>query len=345
MYLAAKNGHGEAQCSIAIMCDAGIFSGAGKEDAVYWYTRAVEGGKITSQEYLFDAYSYLIEAYYYGDGVQKDIKKALKWAQLAEKKGHELAECILAAQGDSSKQHLLGSMYYFGSAVTKDIERARYWWEIASRQGYVPSQLRLADICDDKQRALELYQSAANTGDKSAQYRLGNFYFKNENYGEALKWLSLAAKKGEVEAQYRLAGCYEVGLGVKKDKQEAIKWFRLAAEKGLAKAQERLDDLEMMTCPHCFTKVKYGAGVCTGCRADIYYARRQNRAVLQWWSSLFTFLFFALPACGASLFWSMGWGWQGAGIGFGLFIYLVFVLGRWLDEKYDSPIFSRRMNH
>lgn len=73
MHLAAKNGHGETQCSIAIMCDAGIFSGAGKEDAVYWYTRAVEGGKITSQEYLFDAYSYLIEAYYYGDGVQKDM--------------------------------------------------------------------------------------------------------------------------------------------------------------------------------------------------------------------------------------------------------------------------------
>lgn len=30
---------------------------------------------------------------------------------------------------------------------------------------------------------------------------------------------------------------------------------------------------KIMTCPHCLNEVKYGANVCTGCKAEILYGR------------------------------------------------------------------------
>ena len=37
--------------------------------------------------------------------------------------------------------------------------------------------------------------------------------------------------------------CYEMGIGVKKDKQEAVKWYRKAAEQGHSKAKDDLKRL------------------------------------------------------------------------------------------------------
>ena len=34
--------------------------------------------------------------------------------------------------------------------------------------------------------------------------------------------------------------CYELGIGVKKDKQEAVKWYRKAAEQGNSSAKNNL---------------------------------------------------------------------------------------------------------
>ena len=65
-------------------------------------------------------------------------------------------------------------------------------------------------------------RKAAERGEPSAQYQLGNFY----DQGDAVKWYQRAAEQGTAKAQASSA--------------EAIKWYRKAAEQGYAKAQTRL---------------------------------------------------------------------------------------------------------
>ena len=49
--------------------------------------------------------------------------------------------------------------------------------------------------------------------------------------------IKAAAESGDRNAQYQLGNMYGSGQGVSKDYVEAAKWYRKAAEQGVAKAQ------------------------------------------------------------------------------------------------------------
>ena len=87
----------------------------------------------------------------------------------------------------------------------------------------------------------EQYRNAAEQGDASAQYNLGNCYYNGngvtQNYSEAIRWYRKAAKQEYAGAQCGLGNCYCNGNGVTQNYPEAIKWYRKAAEKGNADAQ------------------------------------------------------------------------------------------------------------
>ena len=60
----------------------------------------------------------------------------------------------------------------------------------------------------DKQKAVKLYQKAANLGDSTAQYNLANMY-KNEegiekDINQAIYWYEQSAKQGDKDAQNKL---------------------------------------------------------------------------------------------------------------------------------------------
>jgi uncharacterized protein len=99
----------------------------------------------------------------------------------------------------------------------------------------------------------------ANTGDVSAQFRLGEMYDNGEgipqDYKEAAKWYRMAAEQEHTsirqeiqnsivlyhaKAQYRLGLMYLSGKGVLKNYDELYKWIRMSAENGYASAQSRL---------------------------------------------------------------------------------------------------------
>ena len=61
--------------------------------------------------------------YYYGEGVEKDLKKAVKWYRKA------------AEQGFGSAQKNLGVMYGFGNGVLQDYVTAYAWVNIAGANG------------------------------------------------------------------------------------------------------------------------------------------------------------------------------------------------------------------
>ena len=98
-----------------------------------------------------------------GDGVRKNVDKALKWYRLA------------AAQGDSGAELNLGALYEAGEGVPKDVVTARKWYLLAADQGLDGAQYNLGRV-----------------------YSLG-LGVPRDNV-EAYKWYSLAAASGFTEA-------------------------------------------------------------------------------------------------------------------------------------------------
>ena len=109
---------------------------------------------------------------------------------------------------------------------------------------------------DDKNyiEAIKYFQKAAEKGNANAQYNLGCCYEYGKgvsvDYTEAVKWYRKAAEKEYADAQFNLGCCYENGKGVSQDYTEAVKWYRKAAEQGQADAQFNLG--------YCY---EYGKGV------------------------------------------------------------------------------------
>ena len=102
----------------------------------------------------------------------------------------------------------------------------------------------------------------AAAGSAEAQFQLGQFCDKAQDYPGAANWYRKAAEQGHVDAQYRLAqsirlaasrgdAAAQVTLGdlyasgayaphVPQDQQEAVRWYRLAAEQGLPSGHSNL---------------------------------------------------------------------------------------------------------
>jgi TPR repeat protein len=70
--------------------------------------------------------------YKYGEGVKKDLAKAVEWLRQA------------AEQGYAPAQNALGFCYEFGDGVEKDLKKAIEWYTKAAEQGDARAQNNLA---------------------------------------------------------------------------------------------------------------------------------------------------------------------------------------------------------
>ena len=102
------------------------------------------------------------------------------------------------------------------------------------------------NLTDKEREELELLRSEkqmrelqekADADDAKSQYILGNKYYKDGNYAEAVKWYRRAADRGHVYAIHNLGNAYYNGRGVEQNYNEAFKLYRIAADKGYAQAQ------------------------------------------------------------------------------------------------------------
>ena len=105
----------------------------------------------------------------------------------------------------------------------------------------------LAVMVLSAQDDLDTVRQAAEQGDATAQFNLGNMYASGrgvlEDDAEAVRWYRLAAEQGHADAQFNLGVKYDFGEGVPLDDAEAVKWYRLAADQGLANAQFNLGNM------------------------------------------------------------------------------------------------------
>ena len=210
--------------------------------------------------------------YYYGNGVEKDLTKAVEWFTKAAEQGYVSAQYNLgycyengdgidksltkavewytkaANQGDADAQCNLGICYYNGNGVEKGLAKAVGWFTKAAEQGHTQAQYNLGCCYEngdgiDKSltKAVEWYTKAANQGDADAQYNLGYCYDKGngveKNLSKAVEWYIKAAEQGNARAQCNLGVCYEYEEGIVKDTSKAVEWYTKAAEQGHTQAQ------------------------------------------------------------------------------------------------------------
>ncbi|MDR1952611.1 MAG: DUF805 domain-containing protein [Elusimicrobiota bacterium] len=107
---------------------------------------------------------------------------------------------IAARVKDALEQYKLGQMYYKGIGAEKDIDKAYLW-----------------------------FLSAADLGNKDA-YEMAQFIALKDkgNLPGDYQALNITALEGDPDAQYMMAIMFDLGLGVKEDKNAATDWFESA---------------------------------------------------------------------------------------------------------------------
>lgn len=104
---------------------------------------------------------------------------------------------------------------------------------VCYQDGY--NVLEQGKVCfkEDMEKAVELFQNAAEQGDAEGQFQLANSYRfglgVKKNVPKMLYWLRLSAMQGYAEAQYALGICYQDGIGVKADMEKAMDWYERSA--------------------------------------------------------------------------------------------------------------------
>jgi len=91
--------------------------------------------------------------------------------------------------------------------------------------------------------ALAELQPLANQGDMWAQSVLALHYIVYEDkpdFAQAAIWFGKAAEQGDASSQYMLGNLYEAGEGVEQDYSQAFKWYMKAAEQEYVKAFNEL---------------------------------------------------------------------------------------------------------
>ena len=83
-----------------------------------------------------------------------------------------------------------------------------------------------------------------NKGNAEAQIIMGDRWYNRNKPNPAVGWYKLAAEQGHARAQYNLGAMYQNGEGVEEDYEEAVKWLTKAAEQGLREAASRIDKIQ-----------------------------------------------------------------------------------------------------
>ena len=107
------------------------------EDAVAWHDRA------SKQRNEFAQYR-LAKLYLTGDGVPKDVNRAVKLLEAS------------AEQGNPHAEYLLGKLYLQGEAVERDVGRAEHWFSQAAYQGHAYAQFFLDHIDEARKPSVML---------------------------------------------------------------------------------------------------------------------------------------------------------------------------------------------
>lgn len=207
------------------------------EFAVKLFTEAANGG-ITVAKYK------LGKMFLSGDGVEKDIVKAVEWLKQAAMEENAFAE------------YALGRLYLQGNEIEKDtITAEKYLLKSVRHENKYAAYLLGKEYLSgenfrkDVEKAVEYLELAAEKDFEPAEYVLGKEYLRGENFPKdvqkAIDYLKRAAEKGFDFVEYELGKIYLFGDGIPKDTETALEYLNSAAAKGNKYAQALLMQREL----------------------------------------------------------------------------------------------------
>jgi TPR repeat protein len=137
-------------------------------------------------------------AFEFGQGVAKDLRKAMEWYHMA------------ADSGDPVAQTDLGYFYETGVSGARNLEEAAKWYLRAAVSGFTRAKFNLG--------VLYLQGAGVQRSDE-----------------EGARWVGEAAEDGCPSAMVSMSYLYANGIGVHLDTQKAAAWNQKAAKKNDAK--------------------------------------------------------------------------------------------------------------
>lgn len=189
------------------------------------YTEAINIWKPLAEQGNAEAQSWMGEAFYYGNGVSRDMVEAEKWHLLAAKQSDKYSQRVIgiinlskknydtathwlklsAEQNDAFSQYKVCTLYNEGLGVPQDYKEAMIWCTKAAGQGYVDAKVQIG-----------------------ANYHVGQGVEKD--YAKAMEWYQQAAKENSAWAIRNIGLLYHNGLGVEKSYIKAREYYQQACE-------------------------------------------------------------------------------------------------------------------
>lgn len=139
---------------------------------------------------------------------------------------------------------LLAELYQEGLGIPQDKLKAKQWYEQAANLGEVNAIYALGIIAvreKKQEKALGYFKEAAAKNHIAAHYNLGILYLSDDEITQDLKraadHFEKAAHGGNADAQYAIAQMLINGRGREPNVQLALNWLEKAAAQGLTEAQ------------------------------------------------------------------------------------------------------------
>ena len=192
---------------------------AALKESVNLHTQAAHLGSAGSAQILSMIYERGL-----GNAIPKDFKLAEYWM-----------EC--ASSYPNSKKHFCHAMMYVtgGFGIDANIEKGKRMLRIIALQGDSQAQCILGtlqrdgDTVIEREEGLRFLKMSALQGEKSAICDLGQVMYEGKllprSYKEAFMLFKEAAEQGCIPAMYFLSGCYLRGHGVHQNSDLAETWF------------------------------------------------------------------------------------------------------------------------
>ncbi|KOG67218.1 hypothetical protein ADK77_16850 [Streptomyces antibioticus] len=130
-----------------------------------------------------------------------------------------------AEAGLPAGQRTYGHMLATGRGVEKDDARAAELFRSAAEGGDAYGMFNLAQLIEDPDESLPLFEGAAREGIVAAGAVLGDRLSALDRDEEALAWYVWAAERGHTGAMNAAACWYRDGCGTAPDPVQAVRWF------------------------------------------------------------------------------------------------------------------------
>ena len=168
------------------------------------FTMAVQRFKESAEKGNAEAQDTLGLMYYYGLGVAKNSREAIKWDTMATQKGKLDARFRLSLEKDGDGP----ALWHLGTEIIGE-----------------------ADNIEKRGNPLDEFTVGLC-------YRYSRYY--PPDFTHAFTWAMKAAQAGLPPAQFFVGDCYENGNGVEANKKEAKSWYEKAAQGGLQDANSKV---------------------------------------------------------------------------------------------------------